>query len=57
MRGIFLAIGSGVALATLENALTESLRDFPLDGDNRLAFFFIGFGVALKYAERAYLLW
>ena len=42
-------LAGGTAYATLAVVINYALKDSPLDGDTKLAFFFIGLGIAGKY--------
>lgn len=57
MKGLLLSLGLGILYCTLESVIYEAINNVPLDGDTRLAFFFIGFIGALFTADRLHLLW
>ena len=42
-------LAGGTAYATFAVVINYALKDSPLDGDTKLAFFFIGLGIAGKY--------
>ena len=57
MKGLILALGLGAIYCAVESALYEALYGFPLEGDTRLAFFFVGFGFGAFTAHKLSLLW
>ena len=57
MKGILLALGLGSIYCTIESVLYQTLYGFPLEGDTRLAFFFIGFVFGTFTANKLSLPW
>ena len=48
LRTLVTMVLGGTAYATLAVLLNSTLKDLPLDGDTKLAFFFIGLGITAK---------
>ena len=49
MRTLITMLAGGTAYATFAVALNYALKDTAIDGDTKIALFFIGFGIVGKY--------